>query len=293
MVVVRLTARCWTAKNGVVLDRIFVAEYLFYDGRLQVQTRFAKTAKLLLIVIVLPLNSSSLRGGSPGNDTKDTPAAREQPPTVSDLKARLSAGTFKLTETEVVKHVGQTAEQKRPGENRSELTMNWNYATYIYATFKEGKLTEITGAFSENLPTERVTLANFKRARVGMTEPQVVDVLGQEIGKRAKKLAQPRFFPGDGLHGYRCRSMRRGSRSALGFMSTACCRCHPEANSHYLGPPSSEAARPAALILNGLSVMEVGAAVAENLSAALGKRLVVPSHNPWDVTDLGDHLERT
>jgi hypothetical protein len=143
---------------------------------------FAKMGILLLTATALALVSPCLRAGGEGDDAKRTAPRRDQPATVADLKAKLKAGTFKLTEEEVVKLVGQPAGVKRPGDAGSELQMHWEYATYIFATFKDGKLSEVTGAFSENLPVERVTLANFKRLRVGMSEAEVVAVLGDSNG---------------------------------------------------------------------------------------------------------------
>ena len=110
------------------------------------------------------------------------PPEKDQPATVADLKAKLTAGTLKLKEDEVVKLVGRPAEVKRPGDVGSELQLRWEYATYIYANFKDGKLSEVTGAFSENLPVEKVSLANFKRLRVGMSDPEVVNILGEGNG---------------------------------------------------------------------------------------------------------------
>src|SRR5262245_49414813 len=143
---------------------------------------FAKVGLLLLTASALTLVSPRLRAGGGGGDAKRTLPEKDQPASVADLKAKLKAGTFKLTEEEVVKLMGRPAGVKRPGDAGSELQMHWEYATAIFATFKDGKLSEVTGAFSENLPVERVTLANFKRLRVGMNEPAVVDVLGESNG---------------------------------------------------------------------------------------------------------------
>ncbi len=101
---------------------------------------------------------------------------------MEDLNAKLKAGTFKLTEADVVKLLGHPTVVKRPGDAGSELRMQWEYATYIFATFTDAKLSEMTGAFSENLPVDRVILSNFKRLRVGMTEPAVIEILGAGNG---------------------------------------------------------------------------------------------------------------
>jgi hypothetical protein len=143
---------------------------------------FAKIRQLLVTAIALALVSPGLRAGDEGGEAKRTVPGKDKPATVAELKAKLTVGTFKLTEEEVVELVGQPARVKRPGDAGSELQMHWEYATYIFATFKDGKLSEVLGAFSENLPVERVTLVNFKRMRVGMSEAEVVDVLGDGNG---------------------------------------------------------------------------------------------------------------
>jgi hypothetical protein len=146
------------------------------------QTTFVNAREVLLTAILLaPVLPGSLAGG-PVAAAQGTPPDKARPATVAELKDKLTAGTFKLAEADVVKLVGPPAVVKRPGDAGSELRMHWNYATYIFATFKDGKLADSTGAFSENLPVERVTLANFKRLRVGMTEAEVVAVLGEGKG---------------------------------------------------------------------------------------------------------------
>jgi hypothetical protein len=140
---------------------------------------FATLAALPLTAVALMLVFPGLRAGSPGDDPRPTPPGKDQPPTVEDLREKLKAGTFKLTEAEVVRLLGRPAGVKRPGDAGSDLRMHWEYATHISATFRDGKLGEVSGSFSENLPVERVSMANFKRLRVGMTEQEVVGVLGE------------------------------------------------------------------------------------------------------------------
>jgi hypothetical protein len=141
---------------------------------------FAKSWGLLLPAFpILALALPGLYAGEPRNDAKPLPAEKSQLLTVAELNEKLKAGIFKLTEADVVKLLGRPAWMTRPGDADSELRMHWKYGTYIFATFKDGKLSEVTGSFSEQLPVERITLENFKRLRVGMTEPQVVEMLGQ------------------------------------------------------------------------------------------------------------------
>jgi hypothetical protein len=146
------------------------------------QSRSAIVGALLLTTLALAQMSPGLRARGPGDAAKRTPPETDQPATVADLRAKLKDGTFKLTEAEVVKLLGPPAGVRRPGDAGSDLRMHWEYATYIFATFKDGKVSEVTGAFSDNLPVERVSLANFHRLRVGMTEPGVVEVLGEGNG---------------------------------------------------------------------------------------------------------------
>jgi len=147
-----------------------------------VRTTLVTLAVLFSILVTHAAARPALSADAPSDDAKDAPREKGQPATVADLRGKLKAGTFKLTEGEVVKLLGRPAGVKRPGDTGSELRMHWEYGTYIFATFKDGKLAEVTGAFSENLPVERINLANLKRLRVGMTEAEVVDVLGPGNG---------------------------------------------------------------------------------------------------------------
>jgi hypothetical protein len=61
--------------------------------------------------------------------------------------------------------------------------MAWEYTTRITVTYKEGKVNSLTGTFSAHLPVERVTPDNFRRVRVGMTEAEVIDILGDNYAK--------------------------------------------------------------------------------------------------------------
>jgi len=128
---------------------------------------------------VLALALPWLYAGERRDGPKSSPAAKTQPFTVAELVEKLRAGIFKLTEADVLKLLGRPSGLKRPGDAGSDLRMRWEHATAISAIFKEGKLSEVTGSFSEHLPVERITLDNFKRLRVGMTEAQVVEMLGK------------------------------------------------------------------------------------------------------------------
>jgi hypothetical protein len=146
------------------------------------QATFAKSGALVLAMASLALVFPGLRAASARDDAKGAPADKGQPATVADWNAKLKAGVFKLTEADVVKLLGRPTAVKQPGDAGSPLQMEWEYATYIFATFKDGKLGEVTGAFSEHLPCEKVSLAHFKRLRLAMTEAEVVEVLGTGNG---------------------------------------------------------------------------------------------------------------
>jgi hypothetical protein len=60
--------------------------------------------------------------------------------------------------------------------------MCWDFGNYIFATFTDDKLSKVSGSFSESLPVKGISLSNFKRLRIGMTEPEVVDILGKSNG---------------------------------------------------------------------------------------------------------------
>jgi hypothetical protein len=98
---------------------------------------------------------------------------------------KLKAGILKLKEADVVALFGPAGELTRPGHLDSDLQMQWDYSTRIWVTFQDGKVREVTGAFSDHLPVPRVTPAQFRRLRVGMAEKEVLDVLGESNGKEA------------------------------------------------------------------------------------------------------------
>jgi hypothetical protein len=147
------------------------------------QARSFRVGAILLATIAVALAFPALRAADPGDAGRREAPAEAKPPTLAELKATLKAGTFKLTEADVVKLVGRPAVVKRPGDAGSDLRIDWEYATYIFATFKDGTLSEMAGAFSENLPVEKVTMANFKRLKLGMTDATVVEVLGEGNGR--------------------------------------------------------------------------------------------------------------
>ena len=142
----------------------------------------ARLRLLFLIVVTLGLAVPWLRAGVDGDGAERTPPEKSQSLTVTELQQRLKDGIFKLTEPDVVLIAGPPGSYKRPGDAGSELKLQWEYATFIHAAFKDGKLVEVAGGFSEHLPVEHVTLANFKSLRVGTTEARAVEMLGEGHG---------------------------------------------------------------------------------------------------------------
>ena len=137
--------------------------------------RHLPRAFFAVFVLALP----GLLAADRSEDPTRTPPQKVQPLTVAELEQKLKVGVFKLTESDVIDLLGRPAAVKRPGDAGSDLQMRWEYGTFIFATFADGKLTELSGGFSESLPIDRVNLSNFKRLRVGMIEPQVVEILGK------------------------------------------------------------------------------------------------------------------
>jgi hypothetical protein len=134
-----------------------------------------------MVVVTLGLSAPWLRVRA-NDDAKPVQPEKTERATVAELEQQLKSGIFKLTEPDVVLLAGPPTSYKRPGDAGSELQLHWEYATFIHAAFKEGKLTDVTGGFSAHLPVEHVTLANFNKLRVGTTEAQAVEILGEGNG---------------------------------------------------------------------------------------------------------------
>jgi len=134
-----------------------------------------------VIAGIVCFQPDSSRATGAAGEPKSTVPAKGSTLTVDQILVKLKAGIFKLKEADVLDLLGPPEGLKRQA-GLADLQMNWAYATNIYATFKDGKLTDLTGAFSERLPIERITPANFKRLRLGMTEQEVVAVLGKGNG---------------------------------------------------------------------------------------------------------------
>jgi hypothetical protein len=116
-----------------------------------------------------------------GDDKPPAPGKSSALAVEEGVKA-LKTGIFKLKEAEVLSLFGPPTSVKRAGAPAADLELQWKYSTHIFGTFKDGKLFEVSGAFSEQLPVERITFANFKRLRLGMAEGEVVEILGKGNG---------------------------------------------------------------------------------------------------------------
>jgi hypothetical protein len=109
--------------------------------------------------------------------------AKDQALSLDEKYEKLKAGILKFKEADVVRLFGPPQTLKRPGPLQADLEMAWEYTTRITVTYKEGKVNSLTGTFSAHLAVERVTPDKFRRVRVGMTEAEVVDVLGGHYAK--------------------------------------------------------------------------------------------------------------
>lgn len=125
----------------------------------------------------LALVSASTTPGhcvEPNRPTEKAPAL-----TLDQKYEKLKGGLGRTTEAEVVALMGPAHNVRRPGQvGKADVELRWEYATSVKVTFKGGKVTEIWGTFSEYVPVEKVTQENLRRVQVGMTEKEVVAILG-------------------------------------------------------------------------------------------------------------------
>lgn len=149
-----------------------------------------------LVVAFIILCTSSLKGadGEGKKEEKEAAPDKSSVLTVEESVKKLKAGILKIKEAEVLSLLGTPTKVKHPGTADFDLQMNWEYSTHIYSIFKEGKLVEVTGAFSKRLPVERITFDNFKRLRVGMSEEEVVELLGEAKGTTKKETTSTRSW---------------------------------------------------------------------------------------------------
>jgi hypothetical protein len=101
---------------------------------------------------------------------------------LDDRYEKVAAGVRKLKEADVVALLGPAQTMKRPvarepGRPPADRELGWEFTTRITVRYKDGKVSEVSGVFSEQLPVERVTPNNFRRIRLGLTRKEVVAIL--------------------------------------------------------------------------------------------------------------------
>jgi hypothetical protein len=115
---------------------------------------------------------------SPGDEPKG-PADKTPALTLDEKYEKLKGGILKSTEAEVVALMGPAHSMVRPVKHdKGDIELRWQFATRIVVTYKGGKVSEVWGTFSEHLPVEKVTPANLRKVQPGMTEKEVIDILG-------------------------------------------------------------------------------------------------------------------
>jgi hypothetical protein len=140
-----------------------------------------------VLVVSTALFALALGNQRTSSDEELSPSADK--PRIAQLDeryAKVVAGVRKLKEAEVVALIGPAHTMKRPvatelGQASADLELGWELTTTITIRYTDGKVSEVSGVFAEYLPDERVTPANFHRVRIGMTQKEVVAVLGNRF----------------------------------------------------------------------------------------------------------------
>jgi hypothetical protein len=128
----------------------------------------------------------ALVAGSPSTNSADEPkppADKVRIRSLDERYAQVVAGVRKLKEAEVVALLGPAHTMKRPvakkaGQLPADRELSWELTTRITIRYKDGKVSEVVGVFSDFLPVERVTPDTFRRVQVGMTQKEVIEILG-------------------------------------------------------------------------------------------------------------------
>jgi hypothetical protein len=115
---------------------------------------------------------------SPGDELK-RPADKAATLTLDEKYEKLKGGILKSTEADVVALMGPAHSMARPVKHdKADIELRWQFSTRIVVTYKDGKVSEVWGTFSEHLPVEKVTPENLRRVQPGMTEKEVLAILG-------------------------------------------------------------------------------------------------------------------
>jgi hypothetical protein len=131
------------------------------------------------VMVVLAAGSGSTSFG----DEPKPPVEKARLSPLDERYQKVVAGVLKIKEADVVILLGPPHTMKRPvakelGRLPADLELGWELTTQITTQYKDGKVREVSGVFAEYLPVERVTPDNFHRVKVGMTQKEVVDILG-------------------------------------------------------------------------------------------------------------------
>jgi hypothetical protein len=118
--------------------------------------------------------------GLPGSGDEPKRSDDKAPGLTLDEKyGKLKGGILKLREADVIALLGPAHSMTRPGQqDKADIELRWQYATRIVVTFKGGKVREVWGTFSEQLPVAKITPENFRKVQPGLTEKEVAAILG-------------------------------------------------------------------------------------------------------------------
>jgi hypothetical protein len=135
-------------------------------------------ARAILVAVAAVALCAVAALSSPGDEPKG-PADKAPALTLDEKYEKLKGGILKSTEAEVVALMGPAHSMVRPvTHDKADIELRWQFATRIVVIYKGGKVSEVWGTFSEHLPVEKVTPANLRRVQPGMTEKEVIDILG-------------------------------------------------------------------------------------------------------------------
>jgi hypothetical protein len=131
----------------------------------------------VVVIGALALVSASI---TPGHCDEPKRLTEKAPALTLDQKyEKLKDGLLKTTEAEVVALMGPAHNMRRSGQlGNVDIELRWEYATSIKVTFKGGKVSEVWGTFSEYVPVDKLTPENLRRVQPGMTEKEVIAILG-------------------------------------------------------------------------------------------------------------------
>ncbi len=93
-------------------------------------------------------------------------------------------GKDRLTDGDLLKLVpGPFTVETNPD---GELVLTWEEVNRIHVEFSEGKVTSVSGTFSDAVASRTLTLANFKKVARGMSREEVGALLDRKPGARGQ-----------------------------------------------------------------------------------------------------------